>query len=309
MTGRRPATLRAAAVLALLLASEVVPAADDHGHHDERAEAHEGTPFTVADFARFGVEVLAAAPGVVDVGVELPAEVRANADRLAHLAPRFAGVTREVRVRAGDPVRTGDVLAVVESDRLSRFEITAPFAGVVIDRHVTVGEPIAPDHTVFIVADLTTVWVDVTVHQQVVGEVGAGQPVLLHAGAGGPVAQGTVSWVSPVLDPATRAAIARVVLANPDGAWRPGMFATAVVSQPSTAPVVVPRIAVHRLDGRPVVFAVEGSRFVARPVRLGVPGRTRVAVTRGLAPGERYAATRSFLVKAELAKGEAAHDH
>jgi cobalt-zinc-cadmium efflux system membrane fusion protein len=201
------------------------------------------------------------------------------------------------------------VLAVVEGDRLARFEIEAPFAGVVIDRHVTVGEPVAPSRTAFILADLSTVWIDVTVYQHVAVAVTTGQPVWISAGPRGPSAQAAISWVSPVLDRGTRAAVARVELANPDGAWRPGMFATAVVSKPTRATIVVPHGAVHRLGGRTVIFVAEDDHFVARTVRLGTTGRSRVAVATGLAPGERYAATRSFLVKAELAKGEAAHDH
>ena len=135
--------------------------------------------------------------------------------------------------------------------------------------------------------------------------------MVLSAGHGALEATGTVSYITPVVDQATRTAGARVVLPNPDGAWRPGLFVTATVYSPRPAPVVIPRRALQTLQQRPVVFVVEGDRFEARPVTLGAAGRTRVEVVDGLAPGERFAEERSFLVKAELAKGEGgdAHEH
>jgi cobalt-zinc-cadmium efflux system membrane fusion protein len=72
---------------------------------------------------------------------------------------------------------------------------------------------------------------------------------------------------------------------------------------------VVRNEAVHRLEDRTVIFVVDGERFRPRPVAVGRSGRTTVAITSGLAVGERYAEAGSFLVKAELAKGEAGHDH
>jgi cobalt-zinc-cadmium efflux system membrane fusion protein len=91
--------------------------------------------------------------------------------------------------------------------------------------------------------------------------------------------------------------------------WRPGTFVTASVQDATSAPVVVPRAAVQRVDGESVVFAVDGQRFVPRIVTLGRAGRTRLEITAGLAPGDRYAETGSFLVKAEVGKHDAGHDH
>jgi membrane fusion protein, heavy metal efflux system len=91
--------------------------------------------------------------------------------------------------------------------------------------------------------------------------------------------------------------------------WRPGLFVTATVYNPRPAAVAVPRQAIQTVERRPVVFVAVGDRFEARPVTIGQTGRTRVEITRGLAAGERFAAERSFLVKAELAKGEPGHDH
>jgi len=299
-------------VVVALLATVVTCTAPALGSEERHEEGHEDgeQAFTVEEFVRHGVTLATAGPGTVDRGVELPGEVRPNADRIAHIAPRFPGVVREVRAHVGDQVHAGGVLAVVESEHLAPFELRAAFDGTVIDKHIAPGEAVGPDDTAFIVADLSTVWVTISVYQEALPLVGTGRPVRLVAGHGQLETDGTVSYVSPVVDQATRTAQARVVLPNPDGRWRPGLFVTATVHDPIEAAVVVPRRAIQAMDGRPTVFVVnDEGHFEPRAVTLGSPGRTRVAVVRGLAAGERYADEHSFLVKAELAKGEGGHDH
>ena len=295
---------RTAALLAgMLVLGQPVIASEDH-----EDPAHE-QEFTVNDFAREGVTLVTAGPGTVDRGVELPGEVRPNADRIAHIAPRFPGIVQEVRVHVGDRVRAGDVLAIVESEQLAKFEIRAAFDGTVIDKHIAPGEAIGNDDTAFIVADLSAVWVILDVYQDALSLVGVGRPVRIVASHGDLSADGSVSYVSPIVDQATRTAQARVVLPNADGRWRPGLFVTATVQDPVAAPIVAPRRAVQTLEGRPTVFVVDGEHFVARTVTLGRTGRTRVEIGDGLAAGDRIADGNSFLVKAELAKGEGGHDH
>jgi cobalt-zinc-cadmium efflux system membrane fusion protein len=294
------------ALVALLIACTPACASDDH-HDDEPAAAKQ--TFTVADFERFGVRLVTAGPGEVDLAVELPGEVRPDPDRIAHLGPRFSGVVREVRKQVGDAVRTGDVLAVVESENLSTFPLKAAFDGTVIDKHIAPGETVGREEAAFIVADLSTVWVEIDIYQSALPQVHVGRPVVVTASHGKLEATGTVAYIAPVVDQATRTARARVVLPNPDGAWRPGLFVTAAVYDPVTVPVVVPRKAIHFEKGETIVFVVEGERFVERPVRVGHSGRSLAEITTGLSPGERVAEERSFLVKAELAKGEGGHDH
>jgi len=282
---------------------------DEHeGEHEHAGEA-ETAPASVAALERHGVTLVAAAPGEVDVGVELPAEVRANGDRTAHLAPRYAGILREVRARVGETVRAGATVAVVESATLAPYNVLAPFDGVVVDRDAVLGEAVTPERPILVIADLTTVWVDIAVYQKDLALVRPGQTVTIAAGYGLAEARGSVSYISPVLDQATRTATARVILPNPDGRWRPGLFVTAVVEDPQPAAVVVPRSALQRHDGGMVVFVDDGGRFAPRPVALGRLGRERAEVVSGLRAGERVAAANSFLVKAELEKGAGGHDH
>jgi membrane fusion protein, heavy metal efflux system len=291
----------------VLLVALLCPAgarADEDGH-----EHGETAPFTVADFARFGVHIATAGPGLVDSGVELPGEVRPNAERTAHIAAQFPGRVREVRKRVGDAVRAGETLAVIESDTLAPYPLTAAFDGIVVDQHATPGETVGPGAPAFVVADLSTVWVEINVYQKDLAAVRIGERVHLLAGHGIGDAEGTVSYVSPILDQATRTAIARVVLPNPMGTWRPGLFVTARVLDPQSVAVVVPRIALQRMGGASVVFVVDGEHIVPRPVRLGRSGLRQVEIVDGLAAGERYAEDGTFLLKAELDAGAGDDEH
>lgn len=283
---------------------------DDHAGHDDHDEHADAGPPTVEALERFGVAVATAGPGEVDLGAELPGEIRPNGDRTAHVAPRFAGSVREVRARVGDTVRAGEVLAMVESTTLAPFPLSAPFDGVVVDRHVALGETTGPERPAFVVTDLGTVWVDIAVYQKDAALVHAGQAVTIVAGYDVGEADGTIAWVSPLLDQATRTATARVVLPNPSGAWKPGMFVTAHVREPAPAALVVPRTALMQRGNGTVVFVADAhGHYAERPVRVGRLGRLRAELLAGLAAGERYAATNAFLVKAELGKGAGGHDH
>jgi cobalt-zinc-cadmium efflux system membrane fusion protein len=289
------------------------PAPDHHEHEEEGAhEGEEPLPIALSpeQRERYGIGVFTAAPGPIDSGHELLGEVRANGERLAHIEPRFAGIVKDVRRSAGDAVRAGDVLAVIESsESLTSYELRTLIDGVVIERHLTLGESVDRDDEAFVVADLSTVWIELSLYQKDFGRVRPGVGVRVQAVAGGAAADGVVSYVAPAIDPETRTATARVVLANPSLVWRPGMFVTARMLDAAPAELLVPSDAVHSLAGRRVVFVEEEAGFSPHAVTIGREGASRVEILSGLAPGERVATGNTFLLKAELGKGAAEHDH
>jgi cobalt-zinc-cadmium efflux system membrane fusion protein len=278
---------------------------DDHGDQEGREPA----VFSVDDFAQFGVTVATAGPGTVDVTLDLPGEIRPNGDRIAHLAARFPGIVRDVRAGVGDRVRAGEVLAIVESENLAAYAIRVPFDGTVIDRHLALGETVDESAPVFILADLSNVWLEVHAHQHALGHIAPGRGVTIREVAGTRTAHAEISYVSPIIDQETRTAIARAVVPNSDGGWRPGTFVVATIEEPVDAAVVVPRHSLQTFEGALTVFVVEGDRFEPRRVTVGSQGKTRVEITSGLQAGDRIADEGSFLVHAEFAKGEAGHEH
>ena len=112
-----------------------------------------------------------------------------------------------------------------------------------------------------------------------------------------------ISYIGPLVSEETRTVVTRVVLPNPDGHWRPGLFVTATVAVGDTAvPLLVPKAALQTLDGQPNVFVQTLEGFEPRPVTLGRSNETHVEITAGLQQGEPYAMTQTFLLKAELGK-------
>lgn len=301
-------------LVAALVATPTL-AEEEHSRHDhsgsEGAEDHDddhAVRLTASQLAAFGVTVATAGPAKIDHGVELLGEVRPNGDTLAHIVPRFPGIVRQVRATVGDDVRAGDVLATIESNEsLAPYELKTQLDGTVIERHITRGESVDREKQAFVIADLSSVWVDLAVYQKDLDHVRVGQSVLVSSGSA--EAEGKISYIAPVVDEPTRTAIARVVLPNPQHTWRPGLFVTARLLDPIPAGVTIERSAIQTIEGQATVFVEAGEGFEARPVTLGRTGETLVEVLDGLDSGARYVATNSFLLKAELGKGQAEHEH
>lgn len=191
---------------------------------------------------------------------------------------------------------------------LARYVIDAPITGVITERHIVRGERIDDGANVFTVADLSTVWVTLTVYQKDLPIIRVGQPVRITASHDVAEASGTIAYIRPVIDESTRTTTARVVLDNADGSWLPGMFIEGTVRlEEVEANVVVPRDAVQTVDNEPVIFVQTDEGFVPTYVTLGRGDRQNVIVLEGLSPGQRYAATNTFTLKSEL--GRAALEH
>ncbi|MFQ5514869.1 MAG: efflux RND transporter periplasmic adaptor subunit [Myxococcota bacterium] len=284
------------------------------GDHGGEESDHDG-PIRLSEAERteFGIELEEAGPGQIALTIELPGEVRPNQDRLAHLVPRFSGIVKEVRKQIGDPVKAGEVLALIESsESLASYPLKSLIAGTVIAKHITRGEAVSTESEAFVVADLSSVWVDLSVYQKDLDRLRVGQPVSIATGHAAPAAEGTISYLAPVVDEQTRTATARVVLPNPEGTWRPGLFVTGTVTvDRADVPVSIPRDAVQTLGDQTVVFVLDSDGLEPRPVRLGRSDRWRLQILDGLSPGDRFVSRGAFTLKSELEKAgfEAGHGH
>jgi cobalt-zinc-cadmium efflux system membrane fusion protein len=297
---------------------EALHGQESHSDRQEVAERddHEGEQavrLSEAQMAEFGIAIERAGPGSIEKLVELPGEVQPNADRLAHLVPRFEGIVTRVHKRVGDSVAKGDVLAIIESsESLAPYELKTLIAGTVIARHITRGEAVARESEAFVVADLGTVWVDFSIYQRDLTRVSVGQPVAISAGRGLAEAVGNISYITPIVDEATRTATARVVLPNPDGSWMPGMFATGIVTiETAQVKVAVLHSAVQTVAQNTIVFVAAEDGLEPRSVIIGRRDRDRIEILDGLGPGDRYVSQGSFILKSELEKEgfEVGHGH
>ena len=197
----------------------------------------------------------------------------------------------------------------------SGYSLLAPLDGTIIEKHAAVGEVLKDDTQAFVVADLSTVWANVTVYAKDLARIRVGQTASVRAEGVADRAQGTIAYLGNVVGEETRSATARVVLPNPGAVWRPGLFVTVEVAvDRADVPVFVAADAVQTVEGKAVVFVEEADAFEARPIKLGrrglgPGGREAVEVRQGLAAGDRYVGDKSFVLKAELGKSEAGHEH
>ncbi|MEP9410983.1 MAG: efflux RND transporter periplasmic adaptor subunit [Candidatus Brocadia sp.] len=193
---------------------------------------------------------------------------------------------------------------------LTRYELKAQFDGIVIKKEIAVGEAIKEDADIFAIADLSTVWVGVTVYAKDLSVVKVGQNVTVKSKILGLEANGTLTYLGPLVGEQTRTAQGRVVVQNPEGRWRPGLFvAVEIVQEDVTVPVAVSVDAIQTFRDWSVVFVQYGDLFEARPLELGRSDGRWVEILHGLSPGEKYVSRNSFILKADLGKAGATHEH
>ncbi|MFC5431130.1 efflux RND transporter periplasmic adaptor subunit [Paraburkholderia denitrificans] len=195
--------------------------------------------------------------------------------------------------------------APVNGGPLNRYELRAPFAGTIVEKHATSGEAVAADANIFVLSDLSTVWAEMAVPAQHLDDVRVGREATVKAAAFESSAAGRIAYVGALLGEQTRSAPARVVLTNPQGVWRPGMFVNVTVKAgQQSVPIAVSSDAIQDIDGSPSVFVQTEKGFVAQAVSTGRSDERVVEVTSGVKPGQQYVASNSFLLKAELGKGD-----
>jgi len=277
---------------------------DGHDDHDE------GVKLTDAQVAAAGIELLTAGPRELRDILRLNGTIQPNQEALVKVTPRFPGVIRSMRKRLGDKVKKDEVLATIESNQsLTTYELKAPIDGTVIDRDGTLGEFASEAKPIYTVADLSTMWIDFAVYRRDFGRVRLGDPVSIDIDDGGPTIEAKIDYLSPIGASDTQSAIARAVVRN-DGRLRPGLFVMGrVVLSARPVDVAVRTSALQTLEGKTVVFVREGEKFVPRDVELGGRDADWVEIMFGLVAGDVYAARNSFVVKAEIGKGSAAHEH
>lgn len=280
--------------------------------HIEQDE-HGADRIAISDvkLAAAGAIFAEAGPATLSDTLSFNGVLRANQEAVVQVTPRFPGIVRSIKKRIGDSVSKDEQLAAIESNQsLTVYELKAPISGTVIDRQISLGEYASEQKPSFVVADLSTIWVDLSVYRQDIKRVRIGDEVLIDPDDGGEEVKDTISYLAPIGSSDTQTALARVVLPNPNGRLRPGLFITArLVLANRKVPVAVHTGAVQTLEGKTVVFVREdGDKLEARPVELGESDSRFVEVKAGLSAGERYIAENSFVVKAEMGKGEAEHD-
>ena len=254
---------------------------------------------------------------------------QSNMDRVKILVDKKIAARKEI-LQAETDYRMAQTELSTDEERLMLYGVSAaslkgeqkrpllpvrsPIGGIITEKHAIVGELSDPATSLYTVADLSSVWVMVDIHEKDLAKVRRGQNATVVVGAFPDMKfRGRINYLADVVDEGTRTVKARVEVANPGRKLKPEMFATVELAMAGDAPPVLalPEDAVQELNGKKVVFVAESdTEFASRDVALGRASGGMVEVLSGVKEGERYAAKGAFILKSEVMKGEIeGHDH
>ena len=273
--------------------------------------SYEGRTTIAADTARaMGIATSEAGPASLKQQLTLTGVIQADPARVSRVRARYAGIVREVAVQPWTDVSRGAVLARVQSNEsLQNYSIEAPLSGVIVEHRAQVGEATG-DEPLFTIVDLSRVWVELDVFQNDLAHVVDGQAVEIFDLDGRKLADGRLSRIAPLAVHGSQSVRARVVLDNASGVLRPGQFVSGRVTVgESQAALAVEKAALQRFRDSDVVFEQVGDTYEVRMLELGRADATRVEVLSGLAAGAHYVTDNSYLIKADIEKAGASHDH
>jgi len=242
--------------------------------------------------------------------VALTGVIRIDPKRMANLKPRFPGVIQSLQANIGELVKKGQVLAVIESNEsLRSYEVRAPIDGTVINRTVGLGEFVASED-IFQVADLSSIIAELRIFPTQMNQVRAGQSVRVSAANGIVIGEGVISLLTPVVDESTQSVGAWIELANDNMSWRPGMMVRGEVTVGThNVDLAVKNAGLQRFRDFTVVYAKVDETYEVRMLDLGRSDGTWTEVLGGVRPLEEYVSANSFLIKADVEKDGASHDH
>ncbi|MEE4282199.1 MAG: efflux RND transporter periplasmic adaptor subunit [Pseudomonadales bacterium] len=278
--------------------------------HQWRYDNLEGRTIISSDLAQAaGIETESAGPAVIRNYATVYGQVVSNPESVGHVMARFDGVIQSVKASIGDEVTRGQILAAVEAnDSLINYNITAPVTGTIVERHANSGESTA-GRTLFTIINTRTVWAELAVFPSDRARIRIGAPVKIRTAIGEIEAAGTIDLFDPVAGH-NQSVTARVKLENPDGLLAAGMYLTGEIEVAQTeVPLAVRRSGLQPFRDFTVVFAQFDDTYEVRMLELGRQDNEWAEVLGGLRPRTRYVSTNSYVIKADIEKSGAAHDH
>lgn len=249
--------------------------------------------------------------GSIEKKLVVIGKISTNKDAISSIYPRFAGIVRQMKKTLGESVTKGEVLAVVESNEsLREYTIISPISGTIVHKYVIIGEMIKEDKAIYQVADLSTVWAELTLYRKEAPLIKKDMPVVVSGDNGKPTGRGVIDYISPLGIEDSQTILARSILSNKNHEWIPGMYVNAAITYLyKKAPIVIELSAIQRFGHGEIVFVQQGNTFEATPITLGEKDDHQAEVLSGLKKGQSYVVQNSFLLKAELGKSEASHEH
>lgn len=287
-----------------------------HGHKEEKEDEHHEKQLSVdipKDVAtQQGIKLAKVGSAEITTELEVIGKIVPNRDRIVPVYPRFLGIVKNLTKRLGDTVNANEIIAKVESNEsLQSYDIRAPFEGVIVQKFVNVGEIVKENKPLYEIADLSNVWVDLSIYRKEAYKIKKGQPVIIKSEDNlKHQVESVIDYVSPIGVEDSQTLLARVNLSNTDHQWLPGMYVDALITiEKKQVSMAVTHNALQKINNKMVVFVQEGEKFVPIPVETGLQNSSLIEIVSGLKPGQIYVSENSFILKADLGKGAAEHEH
>lgn len=288
-----------------------VNATHDGKTYQWKYDSYEGRVQISEDAAKAsGVVIEKAGPATIKDNHVLSGQIALNGNATANVRARFPGIVRDVKKGLGDKVEKGETLAVVESnDSLQAYEVKAPISGTILSRDTNIGD-VAGDAPLFRISDLSTVWAELHVFPGDMAMIQPEQEVEVSSLEGVQKTKSKIASILPMAEDATQTVVARIPLDNKEGLWRAGMNVQGTVTVAEReVPLAVKSSGLQRFRDFTVVFAKVGETYEVRMLELGKDDGTTVEVLEGIKPGTEYVSGNSFLIRADIEKSGASHDH
>ena len=268
------------------------------------------TKITAAAAKEGGIEIETVGPVTISETREVQGIVQLATTARSEVRGQFPGRVVQVTKAVGDYVRKGQLLARIESsESLQIYPVYAPVSGVIAERTANVGN-VTFDQPLYVITDPGQTTVVFNVFPRDISTIRPGQKVVIETLDGQPVAEATLGGYLPEGNAAAGTALMRASLPNRDGKWRPGMALQGRVTVSAfTVPLAVRTEALQRFRDFTVVFANFGDDYEVRMLELGRKTPEWTEVLSGIKPGTRYAAKGAFLIRADIEKSGASHDH
>lgn len=284
-------------------------------HHWE-FDSHEGRT-QISEQAAFeaGIKTEVAGGAVIGEYTRLTGRITLNRNKTAYIRARFPGIVKNVDAVWGQKVKEGEVLAKIEANEsLNVYDVIAPMDGTILARNTNIGD-VARDNPLFTIADLSEVWAEFHVFPSDLNKVRQGQKTKVYTLGGiqdksPQLTNAEVKMLLPTANPNSQTVLAIVPLDNRSGLWHPGMTVKGdVLVNEKQVSLAVKTSALQSFIGFTVVFAQFGDTYEVRMLDLGMNDGEMAEVLGGLKPGTKYVAENSFLIKADIEKSGAGHDH
>ncbi|ESQ93329.1 hypothetical protein ABAC460_01090 [Asticcacaulis sp. AC460] len=284
---------------------------DEHGHEEASEHAEDSTTITVAAAQAAGIQVEEAGAATLTDRLDLSGRIETTPEGKSEVRAWYSGRIMAMTAELGQAVRKGQVLARVESsESLQTYAIPAPISGIIVEKNANVGG-VAYENPLYVIADPTALHAEFFLFPRDAEKVRVGQTVEVRSLDKSVQLTAKVETILPSTDPATQTVMAHIHLpGNAGGAFRPGLgIEGSVLTGEQGVPLAVRTEAVQRLEGGEVVFVRSGDVYTARKLTLGRRTPEWIEVIDGLQAGETYVTKGSFVIRADIEKSGAGHDH